>query len=185
MKPVTLGIIATLVIIVGGVFLLSKGSSSNPTTVNSPQFVKQGNSENQTATDFTAEKFNSSDKVTLSSVYSQKPVVLQFWATWCGICRAEFPANQSTIKKYSDKIDYIAIDWAQGDKDAVKNYISELGLDPKSINFVMDSDGSIGAAYGVRGTPVHVFIKKGGQISLIQTGGLSSTALEDEIQKIL
>lgn len=191
MNKTILWVIVGLVVFVGGaVYFLSQGSSSQNNSAPSVASQSSGNqvannTASQKAADFTADKYDSSGKFNLASSYADKPTVIQFWATWCTICRGEFPANKEVYDKYKDKINYIAVDWAQGDKGAVKDYIKELGLDPTAISFVMDPDGSIGSLYGVRGTPTHVFIKKGGQVELTQTGGLSPDALDSEIQKIL
>lgn len=180
-------ILITVVILGGGIYFLSKDSSSQNS---SSPILTQGSGDqaasntDQKAPDFTVDKYDSG-KFNLASAYADKPTVIQFWATWCTICRGEFPANKAVYDKYKGKINYIAVDWAQGDKGAVKDYIKELGLDPTAISFVMDPDGSVGSLYGVRATPAHVFIKKGGQIELTQTGGLSPQALEAEIQKII
>jgi len=144
-----------------------------------------GNFPKATATDFTLQKYDGSGSVNLATFYSDKPTIIQFWATWCEICRAEFPQNNAIVAKYKDKIHYIAVDWAQSDTDAVKKYIEELTLDPSVITFVMDGDGSVGAQYGIRGTPMHVFIKKGGQVLLKQTGKVSPQGFTYLIEKLI
>lgn len=49
----------------------------------------------------------------------------------------------------------------------------------------MDDSGSVGRAYGVTGTPVHLFIKKGGEVSLFQIGYMTPQKMKEEIEKIL
>lgn len=181
MKISIIIVVSAIIILAGAFFFL--GNPSNPT---SSVQSKIGNSqENQKLPNFTLDKYDGSGKVTLSESYKEKPTIVQFWATWCVICRGEFKSNNDIASKYKDKINYIAVDWAQGDKKAVADYIKELGLDPKVITFVMDENGGVGAKYGVRGTPVHIFIKKGGEVSFAQTGGLTPQTFEQELQKIL
>lgn len=183
------GVVVISAILLGGVIylLLSKGSSNSQSVVpsSSAQYI-QAQVENQKLPDFNLDKYDGSGEVKLSDSYAQKPTIVQFWATWCTICRAEFPINKAIIAdKFKDKVNYIAVDWAQGDREAVKDYIKELQLDPSIITFVMDSDGSIGSLFGVRGSPTYLFIKKGGEVSLAQTGGLSPKQFEAEVRKIL
>lgn len=191
-----IGIIITIVVIIGGVFFLSQNSgqsstlntadinqpSSNQSTISGLPAVAP---QDKTPIDFTLPKYDGSSDVNLATFYKDKPTVIQFWATWCEICRHEFPDNNKIMSKYKDKVNYIAVDWAQGDKQAIAGYIKELNLDPNLITFVMDADGSVGAKYGVRGTPVHIFIKKGGEVIFKNTGGLSSQGFEALIQKMI
>lgn len=138
-----------------------------------------------TITDFTLPKYDDSSSITLSTFYNDKPTIIQFWATWCEICRREFPINNNIVSKYKDKVHYIAVDWAQGDKKAVADYIQEHKLDPSVITFVMDADGTVGVQYGVRGTPMHVFIKKGGDVLLKQSGELNPQGFEYLVKKLI
>lgn len=182
-------VILTLVIFAGGVFLLSKSGSNSSNINTAPVVSNQPATSNQLAQklpDFTLPKYDGTGDVNLATYYNDKPTIIQFWATWCEICRHEFPVNKAIIAdKYKDKVSYIAVDWAQRDRNAVKDYIKELELDPSIITFVMDADGRVGALFGVRGTPVHLFIKKGGEVSFAQTGGLRPQTFEEELKKIL
>jgi len=58
-------------------------------------------------------------KVSLSD-FSGKPVILDFWATWCGPCRMEIPGFVELKKKYGDKIGIIGISLDRSQKQVVK-----------------------------------------------------------------
>jgi len=193
---IIVGIIVLITLFVGAYFFLSKPGYKNESV---PLSKERGQSEAQpkedsqkkqnfpkgVVIDFTLPKYDGTGNVTLSEQYNDKPTVIQFWTTWCEICRGEFLENNRIAQKYKGKINYIAVDWAQSDRGAVVNYINELKLDPTVITFVMDGDGKIGASYGLRGTPTHVFIKKGGDNLATIVGKLSPQGFEFLINELL
>lgn len=181
--------VLTLVILIGGVLFLSKtqtgttprshlAASSNAQSTDS-------NSKLPKPPNFTLPKYDGSGDVNLESLYNDKPTVIQFWATWCEFCRREFPVTNAIVASQKDKINYLAVNFSREERNAVGDYIKELRLDPTVLTFVMDDSGAVGRAYGVTGTPVHVFIKKGGEVSLFQIGYMTPQKMKEEIEKIL
>lgn len=190
-KFITGIVVVTLVMLIVGVVFLSKFSPSgnyrNPHGGTLGADV-QSSSDADTKPkppDFTLPKYDGSGEVNLISYYNAKPTVVQFWATWCEFCRREFPVTNAMVANYKGQVNYLAVNFSQESRDAVRNYIKELELDPTILTFVMDETGTVGRAYGVRGTPVHLFIKKGGEVSLFRVGYMSPQLMKDEIAKIL
>lgn len=187
-------LVSGAVILIGAISLFaifSSGDSANPSVkgrsyrseIVKSQSLKE--SELPKPPDFTLPKYDGSDNINLASSYNDKPTVIQFWATWCEFCRKEFPVTNAMVATQNGKINFIAINFSQESKEQVKDYISELRLDPNVLTFVMDEDGSVGRAYGVSGTPVHLFIKKGGEVSIFRVGYISPQQMKEEINKIL
>lgn len=188
-KKIVSGIaILTIAIFVGGVLFLS----NNSTTPNLHGGTLGTSQQNFSTTDtkpkppdFTLPKYDDSGSVNLVSSNNEKPTVIQFWATWCEFCRREFPVTNAIVAAQKDQINYLAVNFSQESKKAVRDYIKELSLDPTVLTFVMDENGAVGRSYGITGTPVHIFIKKGGEVSLFQVGYMSPQKMKDEIAKIL
>lgn len=188
-------ILGTIILIVSvSLFaIFSSGNSSSPSSsvkgksYRSEVVKSQSQSQSQLPMppDFTLPKYDDSGSVNLAQSYNGKPTVIQFWATWCEFCRKEFPVTNAIVATQNGKINFIAVNFSQESKQAVKNYIKELELDPSVLTFVMDEDGSVGKAYGVTGTPVHLFIKKGGEVNTFRVGYISPQQMKEEIKRIL
>lgn len=116
----------------------------------------------------------SGNKVALSDYRGKKPVLLIFWATWCGQCAKELPNLKTFTKKYQDKIQVVAVDSGEP-KETIKDYIQE-----KDINFLMliDEQRKIWNQYLIRGTPSHFLIGKDGKIVTMRPGFASLADLE-------
>lgn len=110
------------------------------------------------APDFTLNDVNG-NQVTLSKIFSEKPVLLDFWATWCPACREEAPRVQAFYQKYADKVAVIGVDINES-KKAITSFIEANGL---TYPMVVDS-GDVAQQYGVVGIPTIVLIDKGGKI---------------------
>lgn len=190
-KIITIGGILTLLLVFGAVYLLASSKPSYKESLSVQGTNVQANSQSSDTQslpkppDFTLPKYDGSGDVNLVASYSQKPTVIQFWATWCEFCRREFRVTNAIVATQKDQINYIAVNFSKESKEAVSSYIKELELDPTILTFVMDETGAVGRAYGVTGTPVHLFIKKGGEVSLFQVGYMSPQKMKDEIAKIL
>ncbi len=103
------------------------------------------------------------------------PVLLNFWATWCGPCRQEMPELQAFYDDRHPKgLEIIAIDIQESAED-VAHYRQSLG-----INFptVLDADGTVTRRYQIRGVPTPFFIDADGTIQDLNTGPLNRRALE-------
>lgn len=95
--------------------------------------------------------------------YRGKPMLLHFWATWCGICEAE-----------NDSINEIARDWpvltvamSSGSDDEVRAYMEQHGLDFPVLN---DQNGVLAAQYGITGVPASFFLDGAGNIRFTEIG---------------
>lgn len=191
-KILILGTIILIVAISLFAIFSSGNSSSTSSSVKGSSYraqVVKSQSQDQDQLpkppDFTLPRYDDSGNINLASSYNEKPTVIQFWATWCEFCRKEFPVTNAMVATQNGRINFIAVNFSQESKQAVKSYIRELELDPSVLTFVMDEDGFVGRAYGVTGTPVHLFIKKGGEVSTFRIGYMSPQQMKEEIERIL
>ncbi len=101
-----------------------------------------------------------------------KVVVVDFWATWCGPCKASFPGMQNAVNKFenSNDVEFVFIDtWESGKnvKEKVAEFISE---NKYTFNVLMDSESKTVAEYGVSGIPTKFIIDKDGNIRFKSVG---------------
>ncbi|MEM7128935.1 MAG: redoxin domain-containing protein [Chloroflexota bacterium] len=109
------------------------------------------------------------------------PVLLNFWATWCGPCRAELPALQATAQQYAGQVKIVAVDQAETPA-AVRRYAEELGL---TFIIPMDTEGSVGNLYNIRGLPTTFFIDENGIIRQVRSGEMDRITLAESIASLL
>jgi cytochrome c biogenesis protein CcmG, thiol:disulfide interchange protein DsbE len=110
-----------------------------------------------------------------------KPVVLNFWATWCGPCQRELPAIQRATEYYGDDVVFAGVD--QGETaEKVQLYVDKMGL---TFAIPMDGDGEVGFQYNVKGLPTTFFIDRDGIIRSIWMGEMNSMTLAENIAKIV
>jgi thiol-disulfide isomerase/thioredoxin len=108
------------------------------------------------------------DTVALSQ-FIGRPILINFWATWCGPCRIEMPELQSVFEEYGDSEDFLilALDQDESAED-VSAYFEELGL---TFQPLLDEGNKTAKNYGLQGTlPASVFINPDGEITVIHRG---------------
>lgn len=104
---------------------------------------------------------------------SQKPYLLEFWATWCPPCMENIPHMIELTEKYGDKINIIAVSVDNSSKPVKKV------IENKDINYHVAMDSGLSDKYGVSGIPAGFVISKEGKI--IWSGHPAS----DEMEKVL
>jgi len=115
------------------------------------------NTANAKAPDFSLQQLNG-ETITLAQYRGQKPVILDFWASWCPNCRRDMPRLNRWYEKYKDQVEVIGIN-LQENPSVVERYVSSTGI---SFPIALDPRGSASRAYGVRYTNFHVLIDKDG-----------------------
>lgn len=110
--------------------------------------------------------------VALSSLRG-KPVMLNFWATWCGPCRAEMPYIQQVFedKEWTDRgLVILAVN--VGDSSSkVREFMKNNGL---SFRALLDTDASVARDYNVTAIPATFFIDKNGIMKDVRIGAFPS-----------
>lgn len=123
-----------------------------------------------------------------------KVVIIDFWATWCGSCKASFPAMQMALDKYKSNSDVVflfinTLDNKKDIKNTVNDYMTEKGF---TFNVLFDEKQEDGkgyktiAAYGGKGIPVKYVIDRDGFIRIQLTGySGSDEKTVDELSRII
>ena len=135
---------------------------------------------NRPAPDFTLTTFEG-NKISLGDLKG-KPVVINFWASWCPPCRIEAPLLERTWRTFKNHgVVFIGVDIQDELEDALAylrefNVIYPNGPDPT---------GEISIDYGVSGLPVTFFVSKQGEITRRWVGAIEKRVLIDSIEEIL
>ena len=115
------------------------------------------------------------------SDFRGKPVVLNFWATWCPPCRAEIPHFQDSSVKYGDSAIILGID--QGEpQQIVADFTSSFGV---TYPVLLDTDSAVNREYSVRALPTTIFVDADGVVREVYSGIVNRAVLEDRIEKLL
>lgn len=117
------------------------------------------------------------------SDYKGKVVVLDFWATWCGPCRASFPHMQELVNEYKNKdvVFFFIATWQNGKPGEVKAEVSKFINDNKyTFNVLFDYNNDILAKYKIQGIPTKIVIDKSGEILSVNCSADNLKALIDE-----
>ncbi|HSY22010.1 MAG TPA: TlpA disulfide reductase family protein [Polyangiaceae bacterium] len=110
-------------------------------------------------------------------------VVLDFWATWCGPCRAETPILDALSRRWRDRgVTVVGIDTDTPDQGDPRAFAQSEGL---SYPIVHDETGAVSRRYGVEGLPTLVVISPAGKVVAIRTGLTDDEELERLIRKAL
>ena len=102
-----------------------------------------------------------------------KPMVLHFWATWCGICEQEMPDWESLYQEFGDEVTFVMVDVVDGVDETVekgKAYLEENGY---TFPAYFDTQGEAAYVYGVTGLPATLFVDSEGYYVAGQLGMLS------------
>jgi peroxiredoxin len=116
------------------------------------------------APDFTLQ--NEKGRTVSLKDFAGKYVVLEFWGTWCGYCIKEMPRLKACYSKYSDKVEFIGIDYKDNRQSWIKA-ISKYELNWTNLIAVNDE---VREKYGVEGFPTKIIIDREGKIVLKTTG---------------
>jgi len=83
-----------------------------------------------------------------------KPVLIQFWATWCGFCRRDQPAVDEVAERYKGKLAILAVS-VREDRATVKGY---LARSPRKGHIVLTQDTNLTSIFEPRGFPHYVLL---------------------------
>jgi len=130
---------------------------------------------------FTLTAAQTQKSVSLSDLRGQ-PVVLNFWATWCGPCRVEMPAFQAAYQaNQHQNLSVLAINYGE-QREIVLDFGAEMGL---TFPLLLDPDGSAQTLFQIRGYPSTMFIASDGTLVATHIGLLTKGQLAENLRKIL
>lgn len=116
--------------------------------------------------------------------YQGRPIILNFWATWCAPCRQEMPVLQElyTARQDTGLIILAINEDDHGNADAIRAYMNQAGL---TFRALLDPQGKVATLYNVVVLPSTVFINTTGKIIATHIGPLSRPQMERYLAAML
>jgi thiol-disulfide isomerase/thioredoxin len=135
------------------------------------------------APDFTMTD-RSGNNFLLSDIGGGKPIVLNFWASWCPPCKVEMPEFNKIYKETGDEVQFIMLDLTDGQRETVQKgiqYVEEQGF---SFPVYFDTVQEGAYFYGIRAIPTTLFIDRDGYVVTGAQGAINEQTLRRGIELI-
>lgn len=163
-------LIIGVVIVAVIVFVLFAGLGKDPQHIDSPLIGKP-------APPFALKAVGSGETIDLDSLRG-KPVVLNFWATWCGPCYEEHPTLVANARVLPN-VQFVGVVF-NDTEDKIMRFLAQRGT---AYPTLLDGNGKTAIAYGVGGVPETYFINPAGTIVAKFEGPLTTEALQANLEK--
>jgi cytochrome c biogenesis protein CcmG/thiol:disulfide interchange protein DsbE len=166
------------VLIVGGLVVvpllvfLAISFNFNPNLIDSPLIGKP-------APDFTLQDLDGN--IWSLAELKGKPVVINFWATWCQPCIAEHPVFLGAADFYGDQVQFLGVIY-NDEVPQIRRFIAQRGAWGPAL---VDPDVAVAIAYGVYGAPETYFIGRDGTIVEKVTGPVDGSMMRRLVDGML
>lgn len=189
-----LGIVLVVLLMIAtvGYRLLSSRYEPEPPSIHSAPESGAGSSmESGAGTAATAELLpdftvlNAEGEAVNLHSYFGKPVVINFWATWCGPCKSEMPAFDTAYAVYGEDVNFLMVnmtDGVQETMDGVTAFLEETGY---AFPVYYDTEYDAAMTYGVYSLPATLFINADGTLQNAHTGAMSEDTLNKYMEALI
>lgn len=143
---------------------------------------QQSSEELQQAPNFTVET-EAGEEVSLHDFFG-KPLVVNFWASWCGPCKMELPDFQAAYEKYDGEITFLMVNMTDGSretKESAMQYMKDAGY---TLPVYYDVKQEAAYTYMVYSLPTTFFINEAGEAVAYAQGMIDAETLERGISMI-
>ena len=138
--------------------------------------------EKMLAPDFTV--FDLEGNAVHLSDFMGKPIILNFWASWCGPCKMEMPDFHEKYLELGNEIHFLMINMTDGSRETVDSASKFIAEQEYTFPVFYDTESDASAAYGVYSLPTTFFIDAEGYAIAQAIGAISMDTLEKGIAMI-
>lgn len=161
--------------------VVNESSVSAPELETNQKTNQEPNQEQSENTVPDVEFYDADGNAVMLSSFFDKPLVLNFWATWCGPCKSEMPGFNSLYEEYKDRVNFVFLNVSDSE-NTVAEFLDENGY---SFPPYFDKTQVASYTYGASSIPLTFVMHKGGEIYGYQRGVLSEEALEEALKNVL
>lgn len=150
-----------------------------------PEEIKTEEKQNNNlskANDFTVLN-NAGEKVSLSDFFG-KPIVVNFWATWCTPCKMELPEFEEAHKDYGKEIEFLMVNLTDEYNEPIESVKTFTKENNYTFPVYFDTEYSATNTYRIYSIPRTLFINKDGEIVKSYTGMINKETLDMYIKKL-
>lgn len=161
---------------------ISGEAVSENTTDESSASDETTEEEPYSAPDFTVYDFEGNE-VHLSD-YIGKPVIVNFWASWCGPCKSEMPSFEEAYIEYKDKIQFMVVNMTDGSRETVESASAYIKEQDYTFPVFYDTQSIAAYTYQVYAIPTTYFIDTDGNLVAAAQNAIDRETLQKGIDMI-
>ncbi len=182
-----LALVALLVIAAALYRSLSDRFAPGTTVPYSPASEETETAEVPSAEDLAADfaVFDANDTQVRLSEHFGKPLVVNFWASWCGPCRSELPAFDAAAKNNAGSVEFMMVNLTDGFSETVESVQSFLEENGYTFPVYFDTNEDAAQTDSVYSIPLTVFIRADGTVMDSHVGSMDETMLQSYITQLL
>lgn len=119
------------------------------------------------------------------SDYFGKPLIINFWATWCGPCKSELPAFNNMYEKYKDEVNFLFVNLTDGSRDTIESVTQFIEDEGYTFPVYFDTTMEAATAYGAYSIPMTILIDNEGIPVHSQAGAMPEDIIEQFIEILI
>ncbi len=144
--------------------------------------TKDEGTDLQLAPNFTVENAEG-EEVSLHDFFG-KPIVMNFWASWCGPCKMEMPDFQEAYEKYGDEITFLMVNMTDGVQETKKSATEHIEKAGYTLPIYFDTKQDAAYTYSVYSLPTTFFLNEKGEAVAYAQGMIDAQTLQTGIDMI-
>ena len=166
----------------------SPSAAPEPSAAPSPdastdESAGQDEEQRTAAPDFTV--YDAAGNAVHLSDFVGKPVILNFWASWCNPCKSEMPDFEDAYGEYGQDIQFVMVNSTDGSRETVDTASSFIEDSGYTFPVYFDTDYDASVTYGVTGLPTTFFIDSEGYLVAYAISALDAETLQTGIDMLL